>query len=739
MVQLVAAALDVQALPGRSLGDAVGDFVASRTLLLVLDNCEHVLSSAARGLVRRLLRGAPQLRILTTSREPLRVPGETVFVVPSLTIPNPEVPLPPSKLRRFEGVRLFVERAAGVSPGFDLNATNAGDVARICFRLDGLPLALELAAARLGALAPAAIAERLDDRFGLLRAGNRAAHTPADSRSNALLEPRATRRRTKQTLFRRLAAFSASFDLEAAETVCAGDGLPAEDGPTSSRTSSRSLSSRPTTAALSGATGCWRPSGRTPAGGSKRPASRRPSRDGSRTGRCCWRSGSAGQRGSMWTHRTSGAPWSPDGRRSEAALRLCVALWPFWLRRIDLDEAHRRFDEALAAVSKRTRLRAEGLLASVALEVRAGKFGQQDARALESLSIAEELEDARLQWRALHMLGGAAVTYYDGHAAVAWFERARRLARAEGLTTAEASSLHSLGVAHWRLNNDSRAEELIVESVAAFRAGRLDGNDPGADERHRDPQPRPPTDRFRRHVPALRRGDRRTGIRLRGRRPRRDPARVRRPRASASAARRRPAALRLARRRARASGRPAAPRPPRGRGRLAGRGALPSGARPRAAQADERPPRRRDGTRGARPRRDGGRRLRAGGAAARRGARPLPPRRRLLGADELLWTTADLAVARGDLDAAEAALEDALASRTGGGRDRWHAETLARLAEVALIRNDRQRAAALFTEARERFVSGYDDAAAAGIDERLRALAKPRKESPARFAGESEC
>ena len=220
----VAAALDVRALPGQDVVDALVDFLATRTLLLVLDNCEHLLGASA-ALADAILRSAPGLTVLATSREALRIPGEVVFRVPSLDIPDPEQPLAPSELLGFEAARLFVERATAVAPGFVLDEQNAADVVRICFRLDGLPLALELAAGRLGALSPAAIAERLDDRFRLLRSGNRAAPTRQQTLaatlqwSHDLLEP------DERMLFRRLAVFAGGFELAAVETVCTGDGV----------------------------------------------------------------------------------------------------------------------------------------------------------------------------------------------------------------------------------------------------------------------------------------------------------------------------------------------------------------------------------------------------------------------------------------------------------------------------------------------------------------------------------
>src|SRR4029077_13788639 len=145
----------------------------------------------------------------------------------SLDIPDPEQALKARELLRYEAVQLFVERAAAAAAGFTLDAENAGDVARICFRLDGLPLALELAAGRLGALGPAAIAARLDDRFRVLRTRSHASPTRQQTLkatlqwSHDLIEP------DERTLFRRLAAFTGGFELEAVERVCADYDLEA--------------------------------------------------------------------------------------------------------------------------------------------------------------------------------------------------------------------------------------------------------------------------------------------------------------------------------------------------------------------------------------------------------------------------------------------------------------------------------------------------------------------------------
>ena len=165
------------------------------------------------------------MTILATSREPLHVPGEVVFRVPSLGIPDPEHVLEASDLLEYEAVRLFVERAAAAAPGFVLDEQNAPDIARICFRLDGLPLALELAAGRLAALGAAAVADRLDDRFRVLRSGSHAAPTRQQTLTAALQWSHDLLAPDERILLRRLSVFAGDFELEAVENVCSGHGL----------------------------------------------------------------------------------------------------------------------------------------------------------------------------------------------------------------------------------------------------------------------------------------------------------------------------------------------------------------------------------------------------------------------------------------------------------------------------------------------------------------------------------
>lgn len=218
----VTAALDVKESDRADLAAAV----RSRTFLLVLDNCEHVIDEAA-GLAGELLRAAPGLRVLATSREPLGLAGEVVWEVPPLEVPARDAD--PAELARCAAVRLFVARAAAAVRGFTLDAGNAADVALLCRRLDGIPLALELAATRVRALGVRGVVERLDDRFRLLATGHRGA--PPRQRTlmavidwswDLLTEP-------ERAVLRRLAVHADGCTAQAAEAVCGGDGLDVLD------------------------------------------------------------------------------------------------------------------------------------------------------------------------------------------------------------------------------------------------------------------------------------------------------------------------------------------------------------------------------------------------------------------------------------------------------------------------------------------------------------------------------
>jgi predicted ATPase/DNA-binding CsgD family transcriptional regulator len=234
VVARVASAIGVVGEPGRSLIDTLADAVGQRRMLLALDNCEHLIEACAR-LCQRLLASSPALRVLATSQEPLRMPGEVVRQVTPLSVPPGTLSVPRettagevASLSGYEAIRLFTDRAAAVRRGFTLTEHNAHAVTTICQALDGVPLAIELAAARIGVLSAEEIAARLNDRFALLGSGDRTA--PPRQRtlratldwSHALLSAR------EQALLRRISVF-AGWSLEMAEQVCADASLPAAD------------------------------------------------------------------------------------------------------------------------------------------------------------------------------------------------------------------------------------------------------------------------------------------------------------------------------------------------------------------------------------------------------------------------------------------------------------------------------------------------------------------------------
>jgi non-specific serine/threonine protein kinase len=231
VTQAVAAVLGEQEHAERPLLDTLAEALRRQQMLLVLDNCEHLVAACAV-LADTLLRTCPQLEILATSREALGLAGETTWSVPSLAVPA-DAPRASADnvaaLGQCEAVRLFVERARTADPSFTLTAHNAGAVGQVCRRLDGIPLALELAAARVRALPVEQLAARLDDRFLLLTAGNRAGLPRQQTLRAAVDWSYALLPEPERVLLRRLAVFAGGWTLETAEGVCAGDGLAAED------------------------------------------------------------------------------------------------------------------------------------------------------------------------------------------------------------------------------------------------------------------------------------------------------------------------------------------------------------------------------------------------------------------------------------------------------------------------------------------------------------------------------
>jgi predicted ATPase/DNA-binding CsgD family transcriptional regulator len=199
---------------------SLADYLQARRVLLVLDGCEH-LADACAVLADALLRGCQGLRIITTSRHVLGVAGEVTIPVPPMTVPAIEGPNGPGELLRFEAVRLFADRAAAVLPGFAVDAGNGAAVAGVCRAVDGIPLAVELAAVRLRSLSPEQILSRLGSRFQLLSGGGPAGQPHHRTLQAALEWSYELLADGEQAMWRRMSVFAGSFDLDAAEAVCA--------------------------------------------------------------------------------------------------------------------------------------------------------------------------------------------------------------------------------------------------------------------------------------------------------------------------------------------------------------------------------------------------------------------------------------------------------------------------------------------------------------------------------------
>jgi predicted ATPase/transcriptional regulator with XRE-family HTH domain len=230
VVAAIAARLGVQEAPNRPLVETLAAFLRNKALLLILDNCEHVITQAAN-LAETLLPGCPRLRILATSREPLRAAAEYAYRLPSLSVPAGDATrgLGATDAATYEAIVLFRDRAQAVDHNFALTEKNASTVADLCRRLDGIPLAIELAAARMNLLSVTSLIERLGDRFRILTGGERTAlprqqtmRATIDWSYNLLSPP-------EQRIFERLSLFAGGCTLEAAVAVGAGDDVAEGD------------------------------------------------------------------------------------------------------------------------------------------------------------------------------------------------------------------------------------------------------------------------------------------------------------------------------------------------------------------------------------------------------------------------------------------------------------------------------------------------------------------------------
>jgi predicted ATPase/DNA-binding SARP family transcriptional activator len=396
-------ALDVRLASERAPEVALAEHIGDRELLLVLDNCEHLIAEAARA-GDALLRSCPGLRVLATSREPLRVAGEVVWRVPSLSLPEIGGTAEREEVEHSEAVRLFAERARQAAPSFVLNDDNLEAVATLCHRLDGMPLAIELAAARAGTLAPGQIVERLDGALDLLASGSRSALTRQQTLRATLAWSHELLDDDERVLQRRLSVFAGSFALEAAEEICATD--PLERGEIAGllgRLVDKSL----VQVEDEGEARRYRlletvrqyGVEQLEAAGELRAFEERhldcfielAISDPTPTGDLP--SGDWLQRLDRERENLRAALGTALRVEPSKAMRLAIALWGFWFVRGYLAEGDRWLEAVLAAAPEPTAERAQALLAECMFSFRRSAYRQITARAAESAEISRELED----------------------------------------------------------------------------------------------------------------------------------------------------------------------------------------------------------------------------------------------------------------------------------------------------------------------------------------------------------
>ncbi|MBS1551613.1 MAG: tetratricopeptide repeat protein [Bacteroidetes bacterium] len=218
----IAETLGLKEQPGMSMENILTEYLKDKQILLILDNCEHLIESCAV-LAEKLLQYSPKLKMIATSREALRCDGEIIHKVLSLDHPDPAKKISPKELAKYEAVRLFIERALAVNPNFRVNDDNAQALSQICFQLDGIPLAIELAAVRIRILTLEKICEKLNDRFRLLTGGKRTA-LPRQQTLKALIDwSYDLLSEQEKVLWRRLSVFSGGWSLNDAEEICSDD------------------------------------------------------------------------------------------------------------------------------------------------------------------------------------------------------------------------------------------------------------------------------------------------------------------------------------------------------------------------------------------------------------------------------------------------------------------------------------------------------------------------------------
>jgi len=485
--QSVATTLEIREQPGRPLLDTLLEALHDKEMLLVLDNCEHQLDAAAR-LAEAILYSCPHLRVLATSRQPLGVAGEQSWLVPSLSAPGVHQSPTVEELEGYESARLFAERASNRHPGFELRPENAKAVAQVCARLEGIPLAIELAAARIGVLSAGQISERLGHSLKLLTGGRTADHRHRTLRaalhwSYELLSER------EQALFAKLSAFAGGFTLETAEVVGAGENFQEGDV--------LEFLGGLVDKSLVVAEESWESGARYRLLEPVRQYSRERLEESGEVETVLRRHavfflalaeeaelGLEGAQQTDWLGRLeaehdnlrAALSWSLErGEDAELGLRMGAALGEFWYLRGYFGEGRRWLEEALAKASQApAAARARALFRVSWLAFLQGDFDRaQDASeeglGLEGVTLFRTGGGDSVAAESQRMLGLVVSNRGDIERAIERYEESLALSREAGSVRGMAVSLFCLGVTWREAGELARATEFLEEALSLCR------------------------------------------------------------------------------------------------------------------------------------------------------------------------------------------------------------------------------------------------------------------------------
>jgi len=482
VAQAVAQVFEVKEQPMRPLIETLSDHLASKKLLLVLDNAEHLLEGCVP-FVDLVLRRCPGVAILVTSRERLGMTGELTYRVPSLTVPGPGDNLAPDALLAYEGVRMFVDRARLLRPYFSVTPDNAASLASICHRLDGIPLAIELAAPRLRSMSVEELSQRLDQRFALLTDGSRTA-LPRHRTLRSMIDwGYDLLREREKLLLQRLSVFAGGWTLAAAEEVCAGAGIESRDLiDLLSSLADKSMvvaeqEDAQTRFRLLETVRQYARGRLEDTGGSAAVRLRHRDYYLALADEASPKLKGAEQ--SQWLQRLeeehenlrAALEWSLVEAGSKGGLRLCGALQRFWWTRGHLTEGRQWCARLLgkAGAEERTQERAEVLNAAGVLAYHQGDYPAARVLHEESLAIRRELGDRRGIGASLGNLGNVAFNQGDYPASTALQEQSLAIRRELGDRHGTATTLSNLGAVAINQGDYPAARAVLEESLAIGR------------------------------------------------------------------------------------------------------------------------------------------------------------------------------------------------------------------------------------------------------------------------------